>query len=396
MKKAIICGTVVDANGVKNDQIIIIEDSKILEVKPKNGSSLSSDLDTIDASHLTIMPGLGDCHVHFEGARPGLNLNKFTEKYEVRLIRAAVHETNKLIEAGFTSVMDAGGLIGLYLRNAINEKIITGPRIMASAKYISQTCGHGDTHHIPLDWAKEGRPMGWWPADGRIADGVDECIKAVREQFRLGCDFIKILAGGGWGSPFDPPEFSQYTVKELEVMVALSHSWGRKVMSHAHYSEGIINSVKAGVDLIAHCTYANDEAIKIMLEKDTIIIPTMSGGYTRDPSRSFDNIRKLYDAGLTLALGTDTLGYPMEFGQNAKELEVYVKKIGVDPIDAIKIGTLNCAKAMGIKELGTIEQGKFADIIAINGDPLDDIKILQDVNKINLVLKNGEVLKNSL
>jgi len=396
MKKAIICGSLIDANGVKNDQIVLTENEKIIQVGSKNLVKYGEDFEVLDASDLTVLPGLMDCHVHFEGARQGLNPNKFTEKFEVRLIRAAIQETHKLINAGFTTVMDAGGIIGIYVRNAINEGIMPGPRILASGRYISQTCGHGDTHYIPLDWAKDNKPMGWWPADGRIADGVDECITAVREQFRLGCDFIKILTGGGLGSPFDPPQYPQYTDEELTPMIKISHSWGRKVMCHAHYPETIISAVNAGADLITHCTYADENAIKIMKEKNTIVVPTMANGYHRDPSKSLDNIKQLYDAGLTLALGTDILGYPLGFEHNAIEFEAYVKKIGVTPQEAIKIGTLNCAKAMGRNDIGTIEPGKIADIIAVKGNIMDRIDILQNANNIKCVIKDGAILKNTL
>jgi imidazolonepropionase-like amidohydrolase len=394
LRKAFSCESIIDANGVRHSQVIVIEGSRIVEVQPKSQFVEKTGIEYFDYQDLTVLPGFIDCHVHFEGVRHGDNMNNFQEDYESRLLNAAFNELPRLIEAGFTSVMDAGGLVGLHLRNAVNKGVFKGPRIFAAGRYISQTAGRGDTHYLPLEWVKEGRSMGWWPADGRIADGVDECVRAVREQLRVGCDFVKIASGGGWGSHYDPAEYPQYTVKELKVMVNVAHSWRRKVMSHAHYPRSIINASCAGVDLLTHCTCINEKALEVLCKNEATIIPTMSGGLMSDPGLSYEGVRKMYEAKLTLALGTDTFGYPLRFGENAKELELYVNKIGVTPLEAIKIATLNGAKAMGINDIGTVEAGKIADIIFINGNPLEDISVLQDLEKIKLVFRNGEVLKD--
>ena len=394
--KVILADKLVDANGCKNDPAVVVKDGKIDLVTSKNEISIPLNAEVIDATGKIIMPGMIDCHVHFQGSEKNLDL-KISQSYENRLIKAAVSETTQMLEAGFTSVMDAGGLIGLHIRNAINKGIIIGPRIYAAGRYISCTAGHGDTHYWPLEWAKENRPMGWWPADGRIADGLDECHQAVREQFRMAVDFIKICAGGTGGkSMIEPWWVPQYTLEELQTMVNIAHSWRRKVMTHTHNPEGIRRSVLSGADLITHCTHPDEESIKLLQQSNKIVVPTMSCGYKRDPSRSFENIKKIHDAGVTLALGTDTLGYPLAFGDNALELEVYVNKLGLSELEAIKIGTINGAKAMGINDLGTLEKDKIADMIVVSEDPLNDIRCLQEKDNVKMVMKEGKILKNNL
>ena len=408
--RAVIGDLLVDANGIKKDPVVLVEDERIIKVGSRGSLTVPSDAEIIDAKGTVIMPGMIDCHVHFTGSKestPGPA--KFTERFETRLIRAAVVEARKLLEAGFTSVMDTGGLIGLHVRNAINEGIVAGPRVMAAGRYISVTGGHGDTPYMPLEWVKEGRPMGWG-MDGRIADGVDECMRAVREQLREGVDFIKICTSAGGGG-----EIPEYTLEEITAMVNIAHSWGRKVVVHCYIPEGIRRSVLGGVDIVTHGNLADEASIKLMQEHGTIVVPTMSIYYAfsqrreglrqqptsqRRPSRVattlFDDIRRIYDSKLILAMGTDTMGSPLAFGKNALELELYVEKVGLSPIEAIKIGTLNGAIAMGRKDLGTLEAGNLADIIAVKENPLDNIKSLQDEKNVKLVMKGGDIYKNNL
>ncbi|MCD6263598.1 amidohydrolase family protein [Candidatus Bathyarchaeota archaeon] len=397
----------VDANGVKERPVILVEGERIVKVGLRGSLVMPSDAEVIDASDLVLMPGLIDCHVHFSGSKEG-GIFKFREPFETRLIRAAVKEARQLLEAGFTSVMDAGGQVGLHVRNAIREGIVPGPRVMAAGRHISVTGGHGDTPYLPLEWVKEGRPMGWG-MEGRIADGVDECIRAVRENLRLGVDFIKICTSGGGG---DNPEIPEYTLEEIRAMTHIAHSWRRRVMVHCYNPEGIRRSVLGGVDIISHCNLADEASIGLMREHGTIVVPTMSIYYAMAQRRRveaearprvsrlaetlFDDIRRLYDGGLVLAMGTDTMGIPLAFGKNALELELYVKEVGLTPLEAIKIGTLNGAIAMGRRDLGTLEEGKLADIIAVEVNPLEDVKSLQEEDNVRLVMKGGEVYKDNL
>lgn len=399
--KAIIGDLLVDANGVKENPVVLVEGEKIVEVGSKGSLKIPSDAEVIDASGSVLMPGMIDCHVHFYGSKePGHA--RYREPFETRLVRACMREARLLLEAGFTSVMDTGSQVGFHARNAINEGVVPGPRIFAAGKHISATAGHGDTPYMPLEWVKEGRPMGWG-MEGRIADGVDECIRAVRENLRMGVDFIKICTSGGAG---DHPEIPEYTLEEIKAMTHIAHSWGRRVMVHCYNPEGIRRSVLGGVDIITHCNLADEEAIKLMVTNGTNIVPTMSAYYRMGKNRPeskvskmastlFGDIKRLYDAGLTLAVGTDASG-PPNFGDNALEIVLYVEEMGLSPLEAIKIGTLNGAIIMGNNDLGTIEANKYADILVLEENPLDDIKILQDKDKIKIVMKGGEIYKNKL
>lgn len=404
--KAIIAARLIDANGVIENPVILIKGNKITKVGKKGSLKIPNEAEIYEAPDMFIMPGLTDCHVHFTGSNestPGL----IKGSYESRLINAAVNQTKQLIDHGITSVMDTGGLIGLYVRDALSEGYIKGPRVMAAGRYLSPTGGHGDNQALPLSWVKEGRPFGWG-MDGRLADGVPDCLAATREQLRSRVDFIKICTGGGGGSKVDPAWIPEYTLDEIKAITGVAHDWGRKVMAHCYYPESIKRTVMGGVDIVTHGNMADDSSIDLMKEKKTQIVPTMAV-YERihqmrpnNPASEmyetiFTNIRKLYDAGLTLAIGTDTMGGIFPFGDSAQELVLYVDKVGLNPYEAIKIGTLNGAKIMGLEnQLGTIEANKYADLILLKENPLDDINTLRNEDNVKLVLVNGETLKNTI
>jgi imidazolonepropionase-like amidohydrolase len=384
--KAVTAAKLIDANGIVDDPVILIDGDKIVKAGKKGEISIPRDAEVIEEMNMVMLPGLVDCHVHFTGSdesKPGL----LTESFETRLINAAVNQTRQLLDAGITSVMDTGGLIGLQVRNAVNKGIVTGPTILAAGKYLSVTAGHGDNQSMPLEWVKEGRPFGWG-MDGRLADGVPECLKATREQLRMKADFIKICTGGGGGSTVDPAWVPEFSLEEITAIAGEAHGWKRKVMAHCYYPESIRRTVMGGVDIVTHGNMADDASIKLMKEKGTQLVPTMAvyeriHKNRRDSPASemyetiFTNIRKLYDAGLTLAVGTDTMGGIFPFGG--------------------KIGTLNGAKIMGREKVqGTIERGMKADLMLISRDPLEDINFLQDTENVRLVMKNGIIVKNLL
>jgi imidazolonepropionase-like amidohydrolase len=404
--EAILGSRLIDAERIIENPVVIVEDGVIKEAGGKGKVKVPSDAVVHDASGCTLMPGLMDCHVHFTGndtATPGLQ----REPFETRLVRAAIVQTRQLLDAGITSVMDTGGLVGLHVRNAVRAGIVEGPRIMAAGRYMSVTGGHGDTHWLPLEWVEEGRPYGWG-MDGRIADGVDECLRAVREQLRMGVDFIKICTSGGGGSVVDPAWVPEYTYEEIKAMVDEAHSWRRRVVVHCYYPEALRRSVSAGVDIVTHGNMADDDTVKLMREKGTLLVPTMSvyerihklrpeTPVTEMYETLFNNVGKLHRAGLTLALGTDTMGGIFPFGGSALELELYVEKVGLTPREALTIGTLNCAKVMGLDDrLGTLKPGKYGDLIAVDCDPLEDVRVLQDKDRVRLVLAGGKTRKSLL
>ena len=404
--KAIIAGTKIDANGVFEDPVVLIKEDRIIKIGNKNDVRIPDNAEIFEEPDMFLMPGLIDCHVHFTGSdesTPGL----LKGSYETRLINAVVNQTKQLIENGITSVMDTGGLIGIYVRDALNKEYVKGPRVLAAGRYLSPTGGHGDNQSLPLEWVKEGKPFGWG-MDGRLADGVPECLAATREQLRAKADFIKICTGGGGGSTVDPAWIPEYTLTEIKAVTEVAHDWGRKVMAHCYYPESIRRTVHGGVDIITHGNMADEDSIALMKEKGTQLVPTMAV-YERihklrpdSPASEmydslFGTIRKLYDAGLTLAVGTDTMGGIFPFGGSAEELELYVDKVGLSALEAITIGTVNGAKVMGLAgDVGTIEANKFADLILVEKNPLDDISSLRKKENVKLVLRNGEILKNTL
>ncbi len=405
--KALIAEKLIDANGIRQNVVVLVDGDKIISVGDKGSATIPTNAEVLDLGDMTLIPGLIDCHIHFSGSdRSGVGGN-FSEPAEVRIARAAVVQTRQLLDSGFTSVMDAGGLVGLYVRNIVNAGIVDGPRIKSAGRYMSQTAGHGDSPNMPIDWVKAGLPYGWG-MDGRIADGVDECIRGVRENLRLNVDFIKLCTGGGGGGIVDPWWVAEYSVEEIRAMCDAAHSYGRKVMVHCYSPESIRRSITGGVDIVTHGNQANDEAVDLMKKAGTLVVPTMTvyermarnrpGGPTSYMYQTlFSNIKKLYDAGLTLAIGTDSMGGSLPMGGSALELELYVEKVGISPLEALKVGTINGARVMGMEDkLGTIEPNKLADIIVVKGNPLEDIKILQDHSKIKLVVKEGKTVKNLL
>jgi len=404
--KVIIADRLIDANGVVENPIVVVDENRIVNVGSKGQVDFPSDSEVIEASGLILIPGMIDCHIHLYG------LDKMSgmpsEPTEVRLFRAVNDHCKKIIDSGFTSVMDAGSVIGLRARNAINSEYAVGPRIHASNKAISQTAGHSDAVNLPIDWAKDPRLIRGF--DGFIADGITECRRGVRENLRARSDFIKICTGGGGGGTVDPWWVTQFSLEEIEAVVDASHSYGRKVMSHVYASNSIKRTVMGGVDIITHGNMMDEDNIKLMKEQGTLFVPTMSV-YERMNRRRTDDrpksplylnqyktVRKAYDAGIPLAIGTDNMGFgTLPHGGSALEMELYVEQVGITAMETLKIATINGARVMGMeKELGSIEKGKLADIVAIKGDLLENIKLLQDHNNIKYVMRNGKALKNLL
>ncbi|TFH13877.1 amidohydrolase family protein, partial [Candidatus Bathyarchaeota archaeon] len=214
--------------------------------------------------------------------------------------------------------------------------------------------------------------------------------------------------GGGGGSTVDPAWVPEFSLEEITAIASEAHGWKRKVMAHCYYPESIRRTVQGGVDIITHGNMADQKSIELMKEKGTQLVPTMAvyerihnlrpGSPTSEMYETIlQNIKTLYDAGLTLAVGTDTMGGIFPFGGSSEELVLYVENVGWTPIEAITIGTLNGAKIMGREhQQGTLESGKDADLILVSKDPLDDIHVLQDITNIKLVLKDGKMVKNIL
>lgn len=409
MNKIAIIGNIIDGTGEKPFKgIILIEDKKITKIWKKPEVKIPEDAKTIELENGTILPGLIDCHVHLTGSRTIDFMKASLEPIAVKAARL-VSDLSKLIDAGFTTIRDVGGL-GIYMKRVIEEGEIKGPRILAAGKLLSQTGGHGDMHSLPLEWAKE---MDFT----RLCDGAAECIKAVREQFREGADFIKICTTGGVLSQRDLPTSSQFNLDEIKAMVEEAKSVGSYVAAHAEGTEGIKNALKAGVRTIEHGDLIDDEGIKMMAENGAYLIPTLSikeqissrGEKYGVPEWGIrklrmlqklhgDYIRKAKIAGVKIAVGTDFSSKPLfPLGENAMELELLVKQEGFTPMEAIVAATKTSAEAIMMDDkIGTLEEGKYADLIVVKGNPLEDITILRKIENIKLVIKEGKIEKNIL
>ncbi len=325
------------------------------------------------------------------------------EPREIQMGRA-LKDVGKLIDAGFTSVRDVGSPVAVYIKQLIKEGVYTGPRIKTSHLMLSQTAGHGDMHMLPPTFNLF-----------KVCDGPDECRKAAREQFRAGADFIKISSSGGVLSEKDDPRSPQFTVEEIEAMVYEAEAVGSYVAAHAQSTQGIKNALKAGVKTIEHGILIDDEGIEMMLDRDAYLVPTFSivkrivqqghlygvPEFGLKKAKNYyeihkENVHKAYKAGVKIASATDFLGCkPVEHGGNAEELQILVNELGFSTMEAIESATQQAANALDIgNEVGSIEKGKFADIIIVNGNPLENIDVLVNTANIEKVLVGGELLKN--
>jgi imidazolonepropionase-like amidohydrolase len=382
--------------------VVIVKGDKISEVGKEGEIGIVEDAKIVDLEDLTLLPGLTDAHVHIMGDRSYSPAEDIIVPHDLKVIRA-VEDCQKLLKAGFTMVRDVGSSIALSLKRAINEGTIIGPRVFAAGRTISQTGGHSDLHYLPRD---EVIKMGVL-----LADGPDDCRRAAREALRDGADLIKIMSTGGVGSEKDDPHHPQFTVEEVKAITEEAHRTGRKVASHAQGAEGVKIAIAGGVDSIEHGYFLDEEAVQMMLEHKVFFVPTLClvEVYKKSLEKPLDmppwRLRKqqecidampksfmmAYKAGVKIAAGTDFFGPPMRaHGENAAE-PITMVKYGMKPMDAILAATKNAAECIGIeKSVGTVEKGKLADIIAVEGNPLFDIGVLKNVE---FVMKEGVIYK---
>lgn len=380
------------------DQTIVVVGEKISAVAATSATPQQAGDTVIDLSRYTVMPGLMDVHTHMTF---DTNFDPYHEltTTPVREALIGVGNAKKTLDAGFTTVRNvgAGGFADVALRDAINQGLIVGPHMQVSGPALGITGGHCDDNLLPYEYHAT--------ADG-VADGVAAVQHKVRENIKYGADLIKICATGGVLSKGDDPQASQYTLEEMKAIVADAHRLGRKVAAHAHGAQGILWASEAGVDSIEHGSYMTDEDVAMMKKQGTYFVPT---AYLSDWMRESGHLPEFYAqkmkdvaaaakvnhkraiaGGVKIALGTDAAVYP--HGLNAHELDVYVNQYGMTPLAALQSGTLNAADLMGWSDrTGALDAGKWADIIAVEGDPLKDVKILQQVA---WVMKSGTVYKD--
>ena len=397
-------GRLIDGKGetpVEN-AVVVIRGDRIEAVGETEVIHIPQGAEVIDVTGQTVMPGLIDAHLHFWGIKSMNQVTYIMDPPHLRAMRA-VMDAWKVVDSGFTTVRDCGGMLAIFLKRAVEEGSIVGPRIMAAGLAISQTAGHGDWHFVPKEWGE--RAM-----IGRVADGVAEVRKAAREQLREGADFLKIMTTGGVMSEKDEPTASQFSMEEIRAFVQEARNAGVKTATHAQGTRGIKNALVAGIDSIEHGFYLDDECIEMMLQQGTYLVPTLAVveaivtkgtevGVMASSVRKAQSVqqvqigafKKAFQAGVKCGLGTDYLSDPMSpMGENAVELAMYVKKAGLSPMDAILCATRNNAELLGLADqLGTLEAGKLADLIVVDGDPLQDIDVLRAKANISYVFKGG-------
>ncbi len=368
---------------------VVLEDNKVKEVSADVDLAAYPDAEIIDAEGRTVLPGLIDCHVHIGSEGDANMFLTMSDSIPRQTLRAAAI-ANKTLKAGFTTVrnMGSGDNIDIELAKAISQGLVEGSRIIPSGRCICMTGGHG-----------------WF--NGRQVDGADEARKGAREQLRAGAQVVKIMATGGVMTEGVEPGSPQLTIEEMRAAVEEAHKAGRKTATHAQGTIGIKNAILAGLDTIEHAIFLDEETIQMMIDRNVAMIPTLVAPYQinqggveagipeyavkksmRIADSHVNSFKMALAAGVTIAMGTDS-GTPLNHpGNNAKELELMVE-CGMTPLQALKATTSVAAEVCDRAEIiGSLEAGKFADVVIFDGNPFEDIKCLQE--KPWLVIKEGK------
>ncbi len=409
----------IDGNGGEpvENAAVLVEDTKIAKVGKTTDfpEGMDGNLRTLDLEGRTLMPGLieGHFHISFWGVRelPDLDLKLPAERTTVY----AVKNAELALRCGYTGVASAGALhrIDVTIRDMVNEGVIPGPRMAASGRDICATSGM-------LDWNPSFWKLGM---DGLaiFADGVDEVRRAVRQNIKEGCDVIKLyVTGEGLLRPGVPPEETMYSFEEIAVAVDEAHKRNRQIAAHVRGNDGVKLCVEAGIDVLEHATYADDEAVEMIAAKrdEIFVVPGLGyhwgilekgvacgippevmalTEYQEEWELGCQAMEKLKNAGVRVVPGGDYGFVWCPHGEYAKDIELFVTDMGFSPMEAIVAATKHGAELLRMEYMtGTIEEGKCADILVVDGDPLENIAILQDRSKLDLVMKDGKVYVNNL
>lgn len=396
------CGTLIDGkSNTAAPQVTIIIEGNLIKAVEKGFKTPTQNENLIDLSTKTVLPGLIDMHVHLESETSKNNaLERFTLNKADVAFRSSVFARTTLL-AGFTTVRDLGGSgVNIALRNAINQGLVVGPRIFTAGKIIATTGGHGD----PTNGYREdligntGKEV--------VINSAEDARQAVRQRYKDGADLIKITATGGVLSIAKDGSGPQFTDEELKAVIETARDYGMHTAAHAHGAEGMKRAVLAGITTIEYGTKMTEEVMDLMKQKGTFYVPTITAGkYVAEQAlvsgyyhplvvpKALEigpqiqaTFKKAYQRGVKIAFGTDAGVFP--HGQNAKEFG-YMVEAGMPPMEAIKSATIVNASILGMaNKIGTIEPGKFADIIATNENPIQNIKTLETVI---FVMKDGVI-----
>lgn len=385
---------------VRSNQIIVVQDDKIAQVADAAEVQIPANAEVIDLSGHTVLPGLIDMHDHLTGDHrfhgyKGLGISVPRETLY------GVFNARKTLNVGFTTVRNVGasGYSDVALRDAINDGEIDGPRIRVSGPALGITGGHCDNNLLPPHYDDRAEA---------VADGPWAVRAKVREVIKYGADLIKFCATGGVLSKGDSVGGQQYTLEEMQALVDEAHQHERKVAAHAHGAEGIKTAIIAGVDSIEHGSLIDDEGIRLAKKHGTFLVMDIYNDTfilehgaevgmlpeSLEKERQIgqlqrDNFRKAFEAGVRMAFGSDGAVYP--HGDNGKQFS-YMVEYGMTPMQAIQAATVHAAELIGWPDaVGAIEAGRFADIIAVEGNPLDDVAVLEDVR---FVMKGGKIYKD--
>ena len=374
---------------------VVTNGNMITFVGPTKKIKPSKKDKVFDVSGKTVLPGLIDAHVHLCLDGSPDPMTSISKDSIPQLTLKAAHHAFQTLEAGVTTIRDMGGrdYVDIAIRDGIESGLLQGPRMICSGRLVCMTGGHG------------------WQF-GRETSGVDGVREAVREQLKMGVNFIKLIATGGVMTKGVDPGATQFTLEELMAGVEEAKKAGRRTATHAQGTEGIKNSLWAGVNSIEHGFFLDDEAIELMLQMNAYLVPTLNapyqiirggvkGGvprYAVEKSKSvmkshFQSVRRAYKSKIPIAMGTDA-GTPFNcHGENLKEMELLLKA-GLTPMEAIVATTKTASEVLGLeKKIGTLEKGKLADLIVVDGNPLDDIRLLQNKDKIPVIMKEGQFYK---
>jgi imidazolonepropionase-like amidohydrolase len=389
---------------------VVMDGPRITYAGPAAGAPATEGITAHQAA--AVMPGMWDCHGHFIGTRK-FDLGQLPlEPVALRAARSGRDLANAL-NAGITSVREVGGL-GVYLARAVGEGVLDGPAIYAAGAILSTTGGHADLHSYPLPWMAD-----HYLADGmlRLADGVDECMRAVREQLRRNARVIKVCASGGVLSEVDDPVHQQFTGPELRAIVEVAALADRVVAAHCHGKPGIMAALAAGVRTIEHGTYLDEEACDAMTEAGAILVPTRSivedilANLAAVPDYAAaklvamahvhaDAMTLAIERGVAIAMGTDIgltgMDLPNSWGRNGAEL-AHLVALGMTPLQAIEAATAAAPRTLGPQapRSGRLEAGYDADVITLDADPLADISVLASPDRVTGVWTAGRQVKGA-